>query len=364
MGITESFFNFQAQKNLWRRAARILKLGVIEGFYGRSWSRNRRLQLLPWFAALNLDAYLYAPKNDAWLRRRWRDRWPRAYLSNLQELGTAARSAGIEFHVGLSPFKLYESYDGAARVALRGAVRRLEDLGVGGVAILFDDMPGGVDSLAARQAEILIDVHDWLDMPLLRFCPTYYSDDPTLDRVFGDRPENYLVELVSSLPPDLIPFWTGPAVCSDSVPASHLETLRRTIGRPLALWDNYPVNDSRTRSEHLYVAPLAARAPSDALESHWCNAMNQGALSLPALSSLVRLHGGESRDARRVLAEAGVTEALVRACLPLAERERESLDHREKASLLSLAPDGSAAAGELGDWVEGLYRFDPACLTD
>lgn len=233
-----------------------------------------------------------------------------------------------------------------------------------GVAILFDDMPGGVDSLAARQAEILVDVHDWLDMPLLRFCPTYYSDDPVLDRVFGERPENYLVELVASLPPDLTPFWTGPAVCSDAVPAAHLDTLRQTIGRPLALWDNYPVNDSRIRCEHLYLAPLRARAPSDALESHWCNAMNQGALSLPALSSLARLHGGEAVDRPRVFAEAGVTEALVRACLPLADRDRDTLDDDEKASLLSLAPDGSAAAGELRDWLEGRYRFDPACLTD
>jgi hyaluronoglucosaminidase len=320
--------------------------------------------MLPWFAALNLDAYLYAPKNDAWLRRQWRDRWPRAYVGTLQELAAAAASAGVEFHVGLSPFALYQSYGVSARDALRGAVRRLEDLGVSGVAILFDDMPGGVDSLAERQAEILVDVHHWLDKPLLRFCPTYYSDDPVLDRVFGDRPENYLVDLARCLPDGLIPFWTGPAVCAETVPAAHLEELRDAIGRPLALWDNYPVNDSRSRSEHLYLAPLRARTVTGALESHWCNAMNQAALSLPALSSLARLHGREPVDLSGVFAEAGVTEALVRACLPLADRGRETLDDQEKASLLSRAVPGSAAAEELRDWIQGLYRFDPACLTD
>lgn len=320
--------------------------------------------MLPWLAALQFDAYLYAPKSDPWLRRKWRDRWPPGHLAMLQEVAAEASSAGLELHVGLSPFALYRAYDASARTALHDAVRRLQDSGAAGISILFDDMPGNVDSLAERQAEILVDVDDWLDGPRLRFCPTYYSDDPVLDRVFGERPKGYLAELVSNLPDGLVPFWTGPAVCSETVPAAHVEQLRDAIARPVALWDNYPVNDSRLRSEHLYLAPLTARPRTSALESHWCNAMNQAALSLPALLSLARLHGREPSGARQVLAEAGIGDAFVEGCLSLAERGRETLDDREKASLLAMAGEGTPAAEEFRDWADGFYRFDPACLTD
>ncbi|MEO1079146.1 MAG: beta-N-acetylglucosaminidase domain-containing protein [Pseudomonadota bacterium] len=341
-------------------------LGVVEGFYGRPWHAGTRLHMLGWLAELGIDAYLYAPKADPWLRRRWRDIWPPSEQDLLTDLASAGRAADIEVGVGLSPFALYRDYNAKAREDLRTRVKTLVDCGVVSIALLFDDMPGDMDALAERQAEIAYDVFTWIGAVTLRLCPTYYSDDPTLDEFFGRRPENYLVELVRQLPPSCVPFWTGPEVCSTVIPAKHLEQLAHRLGRPVALWDNYPVNDSRSRSPHLYLGTLQHRAPADSsvLESHWCNAMNQAALSLPAVASLAELYGRDQGARDGVFAAAGLTPDLIRACLPLADCALEDLGGEQRHELSRLAEAPTPAARELSEWLAGEYVFDPACLTD
>lgn len=346
--------------------ARIPTLGVIEGFYGRAWPHSSRLQMLPWLRQLGFRAYLYAPKADASLRKRWLDPWSREQLAALAELARAAAHNELEFVVGLSPFALYRAYHGRARNTLRERVQSIADSGARGLALLFDDMPGALSGLAERQAQIANDVAGWAPQLKLRLCPTYYSDDPILDRVFGERPARYLEDLSERLAADTEMFWTGPEVCSDTIDTEHLARVSARRGGPLALWDNYPVNDSRSRSEHLYVGDLVGRSAAGAefLASHWCNAMNQAALSLPALASLPALYGMQTADSPRVLAAAGLSPRLIDACRPLSRQARGALSAAQRAELVTLAPQHSLAARELKDWLQGVYRFDPACLTD
>lgn len=349
-----------------RSGARNPALGVIEGFYGRAWPQSSRLQMLPWLRRLGFQAYLYAPKADASLRKRWSDPWSRERSAALSELARAAAHNGLEFVVGLSPFALYRTYDGRARHTLRERIQSIADTGAQGLALLFDDMPGALAGLAERQAEIYKDVAGWAPSLKLRLCPTYYSDDPLLDRVFGERPDRYLEDLGDALPADTEIFWTGPQVCSDTIDAEHLARVCARTGGPLALWDNYPVNDGRSRSEHLYVDDLAGRSAAGGqfLASHWCNAMNQAALSLPALASLPGLYGIQTADSHRVFAAAGLSPRLIDACRPLSEQGRGELSAGQRVELAALAPQHSLAARELRDWLQGVYRFDPACLTD
>jgi hypothetical protein len=344
----------------------VTQLGLIEGFYGRPWEQASRLRMINWCARLGFDAYLYAPKADPWLRRRWNEAWPAGELTLLRELAEQGAGNGLEVAVGLSPFALYRDYTDAARNTLRERVLGIRDSGIESLALLFDDMPGDMAGLAARQAEIASDVQHWGQWRHLRVCPTYYSDDEILDRVFGTRPANYLKELASQLDDSVAVFWTGPAVCSESISTNHIERVREAIGRPVALWDNYPVNDSKLRSGHLYLAPLQHREAGlrTELESHWCNAMNQAALSLPALASLVELYGRQGEEREAVLSEAGISDALLAACLSMADTSLDELSSKQRASLLDLATVSSTAAEELGQWLDGRYRFDPTCLTD
>ena len=51
-------------------------LGIIEGFYGPVWSWQERRQLVSALAPHGYGFYLYAPKADAFLRRRWQEPHP------------------------------------------------------------------------------------------------------------------------------------------------------------------------------------------------------------------------------------------------------------------------------------------------
>ena len=47
--------------------------GVIEGFYGTPWSDEQRLDMIDFLAAHRFNTFLYAPKDDPFLRDRWRE---------------------------------------------------------------------------------------------------------------------------------------------------------------------------------------------------------------------------------------------------------------------------------------------------
>lgn len=347
-------------------APRTPRLGAIEGFYGEPWSDEARLQMAAWLPALGLDSYLYAPKRDAHLRKSWRKRWPADALQRLSTLASRCETSGLLLGIGLSPFALYQNYGHGERSALKERVTQLNDIGAPLLALLFDDMPGDCDRLAARQGEIAGDVRQWSSAKDLLVCPTYYSDDPVLDRVFGSRPHDYLREFAAALPAGSGIFWTGPRVCSDTITPADLPDLGDAQAT-LALWDNYPVNDSKLRSEHIYLEPFTGRAAKlgSELSWHFSNAMNQPALSLPALRSLARLYGsGGDSGAAAALADAGIDAPLLEACAPLGEYDFASLTPAQQERLREQAKRPSTAGLELSKFLAGGYRFDPQCLTD
>ena len=350
-------------------AAGTFMCGVIEGFYGTPWSFESRLAYADYLAALHLNTFIYCPKADPYLRKRWMEDWPQAEWRQLQQLSQAYRQRGLNWGVGLSPYALYDNYGARERARLESKIARLVDLDAAIIAILFDDMPGDRAGLAARQAEIVADVCRWAEAVRIVVCPTYYAFDPVLEKHFGTMPAQYWPDLGRALPPGVGVFWTGNAVCADSVSVEDIERINRQLGRKVTLWDNYPVNDGAVRSNFLYLEEPAGRDPAIAglLEGHLSNPMNQALLSLPAVAGLAALHGlggdseqwlgqvlGEStwsqikRD-RQCFRSAGLT--------AMEPAEREALAARYQQL-------GSPAAREVADWLRGEYTFDPACLTD
>ena len=343
--------------------------GVIEGFYGRSWSFDMRLAYVGYLAEAGLNTYIYCPKGDPYLRRLWQEHWPSAEWENLRQVSTAYRRRGIHWGVGLSPVELYRDYGSIQRNILRKKVERLSELPATLMAILFDDMPGDLDDLASRQAEIVADVCRWAPGIRVLVCPTYYSFDPVLQRYFGQMPRDYWPQLGRELPIGTEVFWTGNKVCSDSIVASDITAITQQLGRPVTLWDNYPVNDGAVRSNFLYTTSLSFRSAeiSPLIRGHLCNPMNQGLLSLPALSGLAEMYGNGGFD----------DEALSRLLGPLTW-ERLSRDQRAfecegltglgvercKALAAEYAALPGAAASEVAQWLRGEYKFDPSCLTD
>lgn len=342
--------------------------GVVEGFYGRSWSFEARLAYADYLQETGLNTYIYCPKDDPYLRRQWQEDWPATQWNDLLQLADAYRKRALYWGVGLSPVELYRNYGALQKTQLQRKLERLGELAAPVIAILFDDMPGDLDSLATRQAEIVTDVSRWLPDVQLIVCPTYYSFDPVLERFFGPMPAGYWQQLGRELPKDSQIFWTGNKVCSQSIAVDDIQAIVEHLGRPVTLWDNYPVNDGAVRSNFLYLSKLSDRSSAlrPFISGHLCNPMNQSLLSLPALSGLIELYGGTKLDDR----------ALSRILGPQTwerlSRDKHAFEHlglsglgEHRRNQLALEYDNlpGVAAREVAEWLRGDYTFDPACLT-
>ena len=63
-------------------------VGVVEGFYGRPWKYEQRRELFHLMQCWDMNAYLYAPKDD----RKHRADWREAYVA--EELCASAALIG------------------------------------------------------------------------------------------------------------------------------------------------------------------------------------------------------------------------------------------------------------------------------
>jgi len=264
-----------------------VELGIIEGYYGRPWSWSERVETIAFLAPRGYRFFIYAPKADPYLRHWWREEHPGDAGEQLRALASRCRGLGVRFGVGLSPFEIYRDFDAAAKEALDRKLAWLDAVGVDDLAILFDDMRGDLAGLANTQVSIMHWIAERTAASRLIVCPTYYSDDPQLDRAFGRRPERYLEEFGAALDPAIEVFWTGEEVCSREFSPGHLERVAGQLRRKPFLWDNYPVNDGPRMSPHLHLRAFTGRPASLAAHAsaHAINPALQPVLTrIPALT--------------------------------------------------------------------------------
>jgi hyaluronoglucosaminidase len=345
-----------------------VELGLIEGYYGRPWTWDERESQAEFLKAHGYGFYLYAPKADAYLRKRWREPWPTETAEALERFARRCRALDLRFGVGLSPFEVYLDFNAAAKADLARRLADFEALGVEDLGIFFDDMRGDVPRLAETQIEILHWIAGRSTASRLIFCPTYYSDDIQLDRGFGQRPEGYLEQLGAGLDAKIEIFWTGEEVCSREYSPGHLDRVALAIRRKPLLWDNYPVNDGPRMSPFLYVRAFTGRpaAIGPSLAAHAVNPALQPVLSRIPLASLAESYRlgeayqyGEAFDraAAEVLGED--LGALVRRhLLTLQEVGLDRLEEDTKARLRTrYAAFDHPGAREILKWLDGGYRI-------
>jgi hypothetical protein len=220
-----------------------MNLGLIEGFYGKPWSFDARMQTVVRLAPHGYQFYIYAPKSDPFLRKRWQEHCPEDAAQALRQLSAHCRAFGVRFGIGLSPFELYWNFDREGGDALRRKLEFLDDIGIDDLAILFDDMRGDLPALARAQLDVIDFAAAHTKATKIIVAPTYYTDDPVLDRFYGPRPDGYLEALGRTLDPAIAIFWTGPEVCSREFTTGHLARVAEQLRRKPLIWDNYPVND-------------------------------------------------------------------------------------------------------------------------
>jgi hypothetical protein len=118
------------------------ELGLIEGYYGKTWSWEERAANVSFLARYGFRSYLYAPKADPWLRRRWSEPHPDREAREIERLAAHCRTHGVRFGVGLSLTNLELGLWVESKPALAEKLAALEALGIQDLAVLFDDMRG------------------------------------------------------------------------------------------------------------------------------------------------------------------------------------------------------------------------------
>ncbi|PNU02907.1 beta-N-acetylglucosaminidase domain-containing protein [Novosphingobium guangzhouense] len=263
------------------------ELGLIEGRFGRIWDEAERSYVVRTLAAAGYGFYHYGPKADRPLRREWRRTHGAAEADGLARLSAEVRAAGMRFGIALTPVGSTHPFDDDARADLTRRVADLDALGIDDLCILFDDLRGDMPELAARQADVVNFCADLTHATRVYTCPTYYSDDPVLDLVFEQRPQDYLGDLGRMLDPAVQVYWTGEEVCSKAIEPAHLERVAGELGRPVCLWDNWPVNDGARMSRFLHLRAFTGRSADAAqhITGHAVNPAIQAHLGcIPALT--------------------------------------------------------------------------------
>jgi hypothetical protein len=351
----------------------IPELGLIEGFFGRPWGWEARAEAVRFLSPYGYRFFLYAPKADPYLRRRWQEPHPEAELEKIAHFGTYCRRLGVRFGIGLSPFELHLQPGSSWQEPLAVKLATLNALPLDDLALLFDDMRGDIPELAERQAAIVHFVAERSRAKRLIFCPSYYSDDPVLDLAFGQRPPLYLETLGRLLDPSIEIMWTGEEVCSLEYSRSHLAEVADKLRRRPFLWDNYPVNDGPRMSKHLHVRAFTGRpaAIGPHISAHGINLASQPVLSrIPALTLAASYRDGEHYRYAAAFEEAAATvlgpelaRRVRRDLIALQDRGLDRLGERRAALKDCYAAWDHPGAAEIIAWLDGFYEADEDVLT-
>lgn len=344
------------------------ELGIIEGYFGRCWSWDERRRVVDRLAPVGYRFFHYAPKIDGKLRRKWRERYTTTELANIVEFAAHCRNSSVRFGIGFTPYSAHLDFSADTKATMKAKLAQLDEAGVDDLAILFDDMDGDLPDLAYRQAEIMAFAMDHSRAERFFLCPSYYTDDPLLDRVFGSRPERYLEDLGRLTDPQVAIYWTGEEVCSREYRRGHLDDVADRLGRKPALWDNYPVNDGPRMSQHLHLRAFTGRTPelSELVTHHAINPMSQPILGCIAALTLPMAYqrgadyayGSAFSEAAAMVCGEQLRDMLLANLLTFNDSGLERLGEDTRRNLLAkYAAVDHPAAREVCAWLSGGYAI-------
>jgi hyaluronoglucosaminidase len=238
--------------------------GVVEGFYGTPWTHQDRVDILRFEGTHGMNLYYYAPKDDPYHRKLWRDAYPPDAQQHLDELVKTAQHNFVDFCFAISPGLTMAYSSEQDFQELTGKLASVGKLGVSCFALFFDDVPQDLqDPQDQAQFKTLAQAHISLTNKLykhlkeqsstnrLLLTPTTYTNE------WGNR--DYLRELGAGVDPGVSIVWTGPKVFSPAITVEQAREWSGYIHRPPLIWDNYPVNDGTPWCR--YLGPLTGRDP-------------------------------------------------------------------------------------------------------
>lgn len=258
----------------------ILYRGYIEGFYGYPWSHEDRMDLMAFGGNQKLNTYIYAPKDDPYHRKHWRDLYPEDKAKDIAELAAAGHANNLNFVWTIHPGDSIDLSSEEDFQSARTKLEQLYELGVRQFGILFDDLVGVPDG--KQQAEFINRIDSEFvkakgDVRPLLTVGTRYCE------AWGPSMMDYFKPFVETLHEDVEIMWTGAATMSN-ISKEQYDAPKRLIdsNRNLSVWWNYPVNDY-CDSKILMGRIENLSSDLDNVNGFFSNPMNQAQASKQAL---------------------------------------------------------------------------------
>lgn len=234
--------------------------GYIEGFYGTPWKAEQRPEMMYLLAKYGENTHYYAPKDDLYHRKMWRELYPQEDLLHLKKLVDVSKDLCMDFCYCIAPGYSIKYSSEEDFNALCEKTRQLYSIGITSFGLLLDDIP---PSLYYEEDKALytetVNAHIYL-------CKHYYAFLKTLGaeltvcpmEYFGDGQGYYISRLGREIDAEISLFYTGEDICSKRIRTSDaVDFERATLKQPL-YWDNFPVNDAEMFKE-MHISPIIGR---------------------------------------------------------------------------------------------------------
>lgn len=284
--------------------------GYIEGFYGKPWKSEERIEMMEFMALFGENTHYYAPKDDPYHRNKWRELYPEKQASELKKLVDKANSLYMDFYYCIAPGLSMQYSSEEDYKALCNKTVQLFSMGIKNFGLLLDDIPADlfyeedkrIFSDSAKAHTVLVKKYfDFLKglsrEAKLTVCPTAYH---------GKGTEKELVAFAGNVPSEVSVFFTGCDICSKELTERDASVFIENTGHKPLYWDNYPVNDAEMFME-MHIGPVIGRERglykySDGLISNCMEYFNCN--KIPLITVAAYLWNSEKYDPETAFGEA------------------------------------------------------------
>ena len=340
-----------------REEGKVSVRGYVEGYYGCLLEWSDRTAIVSALAALGLNAYAYAPKEDARHRLRWREPYEASWRGAFAAFCAEARDRGVDVIAGLAPGIDFDfaSLDGGGDLDLATAkLAALREDGANRLMLLLDDIDadferraGGIASEGEAHARLANRLGERLDTALV-VVPRIYAGELAVDA------PDYLSDFAHALDARHAVSLCGRdivarEVCPDDCRLPGEAGVRETI-----LWDNLYANDYCPR--RLFVGPWCGRRGIDAVLLNATGRPATDRLQLALMAAGMRDDEIGTSDAARAASARAVR--VAHGVPPAFERLAEAFAHPTTNDRLDAHfPDVEATPAVLDALDELLWRW-------
>ncbi|MFS8999811.1 SIALI-17 repeat-containing surface protein [Streptococcus infantis] len=234
--------------------AEIKNRGFIEGYYGNPWSNADRAELMRYGGDLKLTQYFFAPKDDPYHNKKWRELYPEEKLAEIRELARVGNQNKTRYVWTIHPFmnnRIRFGNDADYQQDLetiKAKFTQLMDVGVREFGILADDAPSPVGGYNSYN-RLMKDMTDWLTEKQATYVGLRKEMIFVPGQYWGNGREDELKSLNENLPSSASMTLTGGKIWGE-VSESFLSNLKNNLTaggktyRPVSLWVNWPVTDN------------------------------------------------------------------------------------------------------------------------